>query len=308
MFVKEADPCDLWRLDVIGISDPIEKVNKNIKDEQTLKFLIDSTILTEKDYDAVFREWVSEGIIEEVEDNKMQNGLHYLPHCPVVKLQSTTVIRPVYDASTKREGFPSLNQCLERGPNLIELVPNAINQFRERAIGVIADIRKAFLQISVNEKDRNYLRFLWVREDKVLIFRHCRVVFGLSCSPSILAAIIKLLLSSAQEKAKNSQCDWSEKTVEKLCDAFYVDNCATSLNSETEIKSFVQESTAIFASRGFDLPAWENTNDNIEKESTLVLGLLWNKKRDTISINPSTYIRIRRYSINNKAHDSFGYA
>lgn len=48
MFVKEADPCDLWNLDVIGISDPIEKVNKSIEDEQTLKFLLDSTVLTEE--------------------------------------------------------------------------------------------------------------------------------------------------------------------------------------------------------------------------------------------------------------------
>lgn len=207
----------------------------------------------------------------------------------MVKLESTTVIRPVYDASTKREGFPSLNQCLERGPNLIEVVPNAINRFRGRTIGVIADIRKAFLQISITEKDRDSLRFLWVREDKILVFRHCRVVFGLSCSPFILAAIIKLLLSSAQERAKDSQCDWSEKTVEKLHDAFYVDNCATSLDSETDLKSFVQESTAIFASRGFDLRACESTNDNSEKESTLVLGMLWNKKRDTISINPRTF-------------------
>ncbi|XP_051159157.1 uncharacterized protein LOC127280294 [Leptopilina boulardi] len=287
MFVKEADPCDLWRLDVIGIKDPIEKVNKSIKDEQTLKFVIDNAKLTgenryeislpwveehapipdnydisykrliktiEKlktknlysDYDAVFKEWINEGIIEELRSlsswnvtyEKTQKEVHYLPHRPVVKLQSTTKIRPVFDASTKRESCPSLNQCLEQGPNLIELVPDSLNRFRERAIGVIADIRKAFLQISVNEADRDYLRFLWIRENKTLVFRHCRLVFGLSCSPFVLAAIIKLLLSSAQKKAINSQVQWTEKTVKNLCEAFYVDNCTTSVDSEAELQTF----------------------------------------------------------------------
>lgn len=75
----------------------------------------------------------------------------YLPHCPVVKLQSTTKIRPVFDASVRPEGFTSSNECLGQRPNLIELVPNSVNRFKERVIGVIVDIRKTFLQISINE-------------------------------------------------------------------------------------------------------------------------------------------------------------
>ena len=42
----------------------------------------------------------------------------------------------------------------------------------------MADIRKAFLQIEINPEDRDYLRFLWVVDGRLKIFRHKRVVFG----------------------------------------------------------------------------------------------------------------------------------
>ncbi|KAJ8948004.1 hypothetical protein NQ318_011891 [Aromia moschata] len=89
---------------------------------------------------------------------------HYLPHRPVVKSCSlTTKIRPVFDASAHENGKPSLNHCLGKRPNLIELIPSMLLKFGENK-GIITDIKKTFLQISVHEKDRDYcvLRFLWV--------------------------------------------------------------------------------------------------------------------------------------------------
>lgn len=111
-------------------------------------------------YDEVFREWLEEGIIEPVPAEELNIIGHYLPHRHVVKEESTTKIRPVFDASAREKNSPSLNICLETGPNLIELVPKVLMNFRRGAIGVVADIRKAFLQISVARKDRNFLRFL----------------------------------------------------------------------------------------------------------------------------------------------------
>lgn len=40
MFVREANLCDLWRLDAIGITDSIEKMDETVKDEQTREFSI----------------------------------------------------------------------------------------------------------------------------------------------------------------------------------------------------------------------------------------------------------------------------
>ncbi|XP_077257597.1 uncharacterized protein LOC143894832 isoform X2 [Temnothorax americanus] len=103
-------------------------------------------------YDDVFQDWLNNGIIEELSSNEAKDYGHYLPHRHVVKENSTTRIRSVFDASSRERGGPSLNQCLETGPNFIELIPELLLRFRLQNLGVIADIRKAFLQISVSNK------------------------------------------------------------------------------------------------------------------------------------------------------------
>jgi hypothetical protein len=68
-----------------------------------------------------------------------------------------------------------------------ELIPRVLLKFQEKRIGVISDINKAFLQISVNQQDQDYLRFLWWRRDdqeKTRVFHHRRVIFGVNCSLS----------------------------------------------------------------------------------------------------------------------------
>ena len=46
VIVQEADISELWRLDILGITDPIEKIEKAKHDENTLKFLLENCTLT----------------------------------------------------------------------------------------------------------------------------------------------------------------------------------------------------------------------------------------------------------------------
>jgi len=107
-----------------------------------------------EDYQEVFDEWLSKGIIEKVPDEQIQQ---LLLHKHVIKTDNTTKIRPIFDASAVGNKAISFNLCLETGPNLIELILNILLCFRRRKIGVISDIRKAFLQISVTPEDRDVL-------------------------------------------------------------------------------------------------------------------------------------------------------
>ncbi|GBN96748.1 hypothetical protein AVEN_12200-1 [Araneus ventricosus] len=130
-------------------------------------------------YDDMFKEWASLGIIEnDPVESSSRHHEHYLPHRPVVKQHGTTKVRPDFDASARQVGSPSLNQCLESGPNLLELTPSLLLRFREHKYNIVADIQKAFLQISVRPEDRNFLKFFWWNGKENVepkIMRHARV-------------------------------------------------------------------------------------------------------------------------------------
>lgn len=74
------------------------------------------------------KEW-SKGIIEKVSE-EVNNNACYLPHRSVVKENSTTKIKPVFDASISGEDPPSLIHYLEADSNLIEQIPRILIRFR----------------------------------------------------------------------------------------------------------------------------------------------------------------------------------
>lgn len=87
-------------------------------------------------------------------------------------------------------------------------------------------------------------------------------------------------------KAKKSE-EFLWNSVKKLKDSFYDNNCVTSVNSTYELQVFIRKATAIMAMGSFELRGCENSGDVSEGESTLVLGISWNKCKGTISINPT---------------------
>ncbi|GFX44865.1 integrase catalytic domain-containing protein [Trichonephila clavipes] len=228
-----------------------------------------------------------EGIIKEVPKEELKSVSQYLPHRHVVKPNSTTKDRPVFNASSKQKGAVSLNNCLEKGLNLIELIHSILARFRLYRFGVLADIRKAFLQISLNQQDQNFLRFLWHSEEgKLLHYRHCRVVFGISSSPFLLGSTIQYHLEKKLEEAKQGRGKYPECIVQKLMSSFYVDNCLTSVQTHSELDQFIDVATEIMAERKFDLRGWEHSNASDPIASpTNVLGMIWDRDCDTLSLN-----------------------
>ncbi|XP_055932040.1 uncharacterized protein LOC129962320 [Argiope bruennichi] len=201
LFVNETEISNLWKFDLIGISDPVEKknlineidlqtkkhfleiatVNKEGRYEVCLSWSNDKSLLSANldlarkrldyttsnlvamnmyvKYENVLLNWLDEDIIKEVPKNEMTSYGNYLPPCAVIKVKLSSSAQ--CDASARLATYPSLNQYLECGPNLIELIPDILLRFRDRKFGVIADIRKAFLQINIRNEDRDFLRFLW---------------------------------------------------------------------------------------------------------------------------------------------------
>ncbi|GFV38256.1 integrase catalytic domain-containing protein [Trichonephila clavipes] len=135
-------------------------------------------------YEVVFRQREDLQIIEKVPKTEIDSFGYYLPHRPVIKQASQTMkIRSMFDASARDKNQLSLNDCLNRGPNLIELIPDIIDRFRLYPIGLSSDIEKASLQISIIPEHRDYLRFFLPTLKETKIYRHCRVVFRICSSP-----------------------------------------------------------------------------------------------------------------------------
>ena len=88
----------------------------------------------------------------------------------------------------------SLNECLETGPPLQNLIWDILTRLRFKPIFLCGDIEKAFLQIHIQECERDVLRFHWVDslESKIIeILRFTRLVFSLAHSSFILEGTLK---------------------------------------------------------------------------------------------------------------------
>ena len=155
----------------------------------SLKRKLNSNPTLLHEYDQIMKDYLKDNIIEEVNGNKVVTSAYYLPHHAEIKPgRETTKTRIVFDALAKSDkNEPSLNDILYNGPCLLPLIEDVLLKFRLGRIAVVADIQQAFLQISVNECHRNYLRFLWYNnmfdENSLKVYRSGRVLFRLTCSP-----------------------------------------------------------------------------------------------------------------------------
>jgi len=86
-------------------------------------------------------------------------------------------------------------------------------------------------------------------KQSVRVYRHKRVVFGVNCSPFLLAAVLELHLKSVTG-------DHLE-TADQLLKSFYVDNCVTSVSTYDEYECFKSQATQIMFEAKMELCNWE---------------------------------------------------
>ena len=218
-----------------------------------------------KQYDDIIQDQLDQGVIEQVDHPDSVTGeCHYLPHHAVVRQdKSTTKLRIVYDGSAKCNGSPSLNDCLEKGPKFNQLVFDLLVRFRQHQVALVADLEKAFLQISVVEHDRDFLRFFWpsdiTREDSPLqTFRFARVLFGLSPSPFLLNATIRHHI----QQYKSSLPD----VVDRLLESIYVDDVITGADTKEEVLQLYRHAKNIFRDASFNLRKFHSNSQSLQQE------------------------------------------
>lgn len=128
-----------------------------------LKRKLQSDVVLYHRYNEVVNDYLEQGIVKDVvEGRSSPNSVkYYMPHHIVLREDKvTTKLRDVFDSSSHDIGSPSLNDCLLTGPNLNPDLLSILIKFRLNEIAFTADIKKAFLQISLAEKDRDAVSFL----------------------------------------------------------------------------------------------------------------------------------------------------
>ncbi|GFS81635.1 uncharacterized protein TNCV_2440591 [Trichonephila clavipes] len=98
--------------------------------------------------------------------------------------------------------------------------------------------------------------------EHIKIYRHRRVVFGVTSSPFLLGATLNHHLDNARGNFDN--------VAKLLKKSFYVDNCVTSFETEEKLQKFIVESKILLSSAHFNLRGWQsNVLLNPEKFSEL---------------------------------------
>ena len=213
-----------------------------------------------KEYDHVIQQQLEAGIVERVLELPTDDEpTHYLPHHGVVRRDKlTTKVRVVFDGSAKHEQASlSINECLEKGPNLVPHLFDILVKFRAYPIGIVADVEKAFHQIQINPDDRAMLRFLWfddISKDhpEIVQYQFCRLVFGLTPSPAILSSLIQHHLELNKEK--------EPQIVSLLQDSFYVDDFVGGASHDDLAIEIYEKSKGIMNAGGFALRKWTSNS------------------------------------------------
>ena len=263
-----------------------------------------------EEYHSVMKEQLQEGIIEPAPREPTGEVIHYIPHHPVIRDNAeSTKMRIVYDCSARQTlKEPCLNDLLETGPSLQPLIFDILLKNRLHKFCLTGDVKKAFLQIKINSKDRDAQPLFWytdLQQRHEVPYRFTRVIFGSAPSPYILGATLVKHLSQYKKKYP--------ETIKQLMQNTYVDDVQCVADDEKLLFSFKEEGTKIMAEGGFTLhkwhsniPALQSTVDDQQKmleetyaktsfgtsgDETKILGIQWNKSTDTLEINLDKFLK-----------------
>ena len=256
-------------------------------------------------YDNIIQEQLNEGIVE-IAPTTTKGTEFYLPHHPVVRKEAeTTKVRVVYDGSARENQYaPSLNDCLETGPPLHNLIWDILLRTRLNPIIICGDVRQAFLQIRIREQDRDALRFHWLLEKKsnqLQVLRFTRAIFGLVQSPFFLNGTIKVHLEKSLSLYPSQ-----EEQIRDIAENIYVDDIITGGAIPEVVSELKETAIATFKDAGFKLHKWKSNIPELENEplvssvdleqtyakhqlgsgtyDTKILGVTWDKTKDEIGV------------------------
>ena len=144
-------------------------------------------------------------------------------------------------------------------------------------MAITADIEKAFLMISIKPSDRDFLRFLWIKDTGKPQSELIHLPFTRRPSPAVLGAVLNHHISK--------YLGHNSTTAEKLQMSLYVDNLVTSTPDIHSAYEFYLESQKIMAAGGMNLRKWHsNSSELLDKIESSPVSTSCNASQMTIGV------------------------
>ena len=245
--------------------------------------------------------------VTERELEQYQGPTFYLAHHDVMSPQSaSTPMRVVFNSSARTKGSFSLNDCLAKGPCLLNQLLGILLRFRQDRFAFIGDIKKMFHSIDIPIHDQMTHLFLWRDMDQERNpDTYAMTAVNMGDRPA--SAIAQTALKMTAEDAADEYPDASKIILSNS----YMDDIPASMDSEERGMKVMSEIEAVLEKRGFKMKNWtfsgqkskrEKSVDqaavqtllrkDIENELGKVLGMEWETEEDVI--------QFRLYSLENE--------
>ena len=114
-------------------------------------------------------------------------------------------------------------------------------------MGLISDVKQAFLNVFVGDHHRDFMRFLWFdnpfsSNPKLIVMRFLRVMFGIISSPFLLNGTIRFHLQKYRERL--------EQFVAKMFRDLYVDDSTSTFNTVQKGYKFYEKAKTVMKDAG----------------------------------------------------------
>ncbi|XP_075530085.1 uncharacterized protein LOC142563417 [Dermacentor variabilis] len=252
----------------------------------------------------------------------------YLPIFGVCHPRKPGETRVVFDSSAQFKGL-SLNSVLLTGPDMINSLLGVLIRFRKEPVAITVDIKHMFYCFLVRDDHRNYLRFLWFRNNNiysdVVEYRMKVHVFGNSPSPAVATYGLRRTAREGEEKFGSDVRQFIERD-------FYVDDGLKSLYNDEDAISLIRRTQQMLAASNLKLhkiasncptvleafPEEDRANDlkdldlsNGSQPIQRSLGVSWNLKKDvftfTTPFQEKPFTRRGVLSVVNSLYDPLGF-
>ena len=168
----------------------------------------------------------------------------YLPLFSASHPKMKDKLQIVFDSSAQCQGI-SPNSVLMTGLNLKNSLVGVLVRFRTEKIAIVADVEKMFYKFYVDEQDRNYLRFLWHKDNdpnkEIIDYRMSVYVFGNGPSPAVATYGLRKCVESSND---------SDQVRDYVIKNFCVDDGLGSFSSVSEVTSILKQTQHALLTEG----------------------------------------------------------